>query len=132
MMVMPRKKLLRNNALPHHVTARTNNSEKFHVATSQLWKSFEEECGSIPRGAYPRRGLGPALQRVCDLRVDPPDKATTMTVAVLGTGVATAVAQKLRQNLLKRLSPAALDLGRVICAAVGTDLTIIEESDLII
>jgi putative transposase len=41
---MPRKVLQRNNALPYHVTARTNNREDFPVALEQLWKFIGIEC----------------------------------------------------------------------------------------
>jgi putative transposase len=35
---MPRKKLIRTNEFPYHVTARANNREHFHLPISEMWR----------------------------------------------------------------------------------------------
>lgn len=41
---MPRKKLIRSDFLPYHVTARSNNRETFPVPIEKLWRIVEDEC----------------------------------------------------------------------------------------
>jgi REP element-mobilizing transposase RayT len=44
---MPRKKLVKSDFLPYHVTARVNNREHFPVAPDTAWRAFRNECYAI-------------------------------------------------------------------------------------
>jgi putative transposase len=44
---MPRKILQRNNSLPYHVTARSNNREHFKLPLERLWLLIANECLSL-------------------------------------------------------------------------------------
>ena len=41
---MPRKKLIRSDFLPYHVTLRVNNREKFPIPLDSMWKLLSSEC----------------------------------------------------------------------------------------
>lgn len=41
---MPRKKLIRSDFLPYHVTARVNNREPFPIPLPQVWEILSKEC----------------------------------------------------------------------------------------
>ena len=44
---MPRKKLIRSDIFPYHVTARTNNREAFHCPIEKAWDIFTHQCFEI-------------------------------------------------------------------------------------
>ncbi|PIR60235.1 MAG: hypothetical protein COU68_02870 [Candidatus Pacebacteria bacterium CG10_big_fil_rev_8_21_14_0_10_45_6] len=44
---MPRKKLVRTNLCPYHVTARSNNQEWFAIPINQVWQIFKHELKMI-------------------------------------------------------------------------------------
>ena len=48
---MPRKRLIRNDWNPYHVTARVNNREDFYLPLAEQWEIFNHEC-FILRNTY--------------------------------------------------------------------------------
>jgi putative transposase len=44
---MARKKLIRSDVYPYHVTCRTNNREPFPIALEEVWRILESECMAL-------------------------------------------------------------------------------------
>ena len=44
---MPRKKIIRTNEFPYHVTARTNNQEWFKLSLDEVWSIFERVLSKV-------------------------------------------------------------------------------------